>query len=952
MVGFDSPTGTVFSRIVYELEHVDTPFAFEYHNDARQRQVSDITSGDVSGIDHHHCHNKETPLRISSSSSSPPFYPVSVNFMVQQIVRTFHGNGNGNDDNRSSTDKSKPDILVPVAGASANTSATSDDEGVRNDFSLDPSYKCSKVVQERSKLLLELGSVWLLEPQQRQLSSTATSSSSFNGTVPSTWRRLTWSDQDFAVFLVGDKLEEGSPLCVSMKDKNANDTIRLSPCQRQVLRKIRRTSPTLRVHCRPARYPEAYKIRFPPSTFSPFASTVDSIPIIDFSTSLYAFPSKKQHPTTTGLAVVNNNTSHNHTGIEEDTTFQFKFRYEPEYGFLILNKPGGVPSHATVDNGTENALSRVIKFMAEQQQRQNGDNDVTSVSFMKKQNDDVDNGKNNKKTTDRINKQRFYIPTLPQRLDIETYGLLVIAMKKEFSTYFCKLLQEKSMSSLSSSSSSSSSSVVAKGERTSAPLTIPTTSSVSHSIPAAFSSSDLHKRYRCLVYLPYKKCNKRTQRERQHEGEDDYVHFDDEAKEGIAGDDGIDDEFAWVESYRHLCVLAERKQVVTHYLLVPKKESKISSKMSSVTTRAPTTGAVAPTMLNDTRKKTATAATSRKQKFVELKPTSSDHHSFLECHLRIYSVGKPYSIYSKIQQSKNNDRSCSMNGTTLNMSRKDKDEEIIYDNPRKNDTTDRLICVDDEMEHEHDGTGDDDGVNKNVNYVNVSRYEYPPLRLVDVLFNDTDVKYNDYMGNMDTEAARETQFGTGINLLPSDKEYAYIVELEIELLTGRPNQIRGQLAAMDCPIVGDVLYVSGRSGSRSEVKSPTSSSSSSSSYSCRMALQCYYLKFPKPVRPSHLVGSDNEHGSNNNNNNKNKNETKATNQDGDGGCDSGNDNGRNNSNEEKSKTKNRKQKKKTKHDYQWKPSSTECYEFFLDKAWWTKYLEQVNAVQVPKTISF
>jgi 23S rRNA-/tRNA-specific pseudouridylate synthase len=33
-----------------------------------------------------------------------------------------------------------------------------------------------------------------------------------------------------------------------------------------------------------------------------------------------------------------------------------------------------------------------------------------------------------------------------------------------------------------------------------------------------------------------------------------------------------------------------------------------------------------------------------------------------------------------------------------------------------------------------------------------------------------------------------------------------VVEVEVELLMGRTHQICGQLAAIQCPIVGDVLY--------------------------------------------------------------------------------------------------------------------------------------------------
>jgi 23S rRNA-/tRNA-specific pseudouridylate synthase len=80
-----------------------------------------------------------------------------------------------------------------------------------------------------------------------------------------------------------------------------------------------------------------------------------------------------------------------------------------EIGFAILNKPGGVPSHATVDNGVENALSM---FQANLSSRIQADGDESYA-------------------------------TLPQRLDTETSGLLVIATKKEFASYMSRILESK-----------------------------------------------------------------------------------------------------------------------------------------------------------------------------------------------------------------------------------------------------------------------------------------------------------------------------------------------------------------------------------------------------------------------------------------------------------------------------------------------------------------------------
>jgi 23S rRNA-/tRNA-specific pseudouridylate synthase len=66
-----------------------------------------------------------------------------------------------------------------------------------------------------------------------------------------------------------------------------------------------------------------------------------------------------------------------------------------------------------------------------------------------------------------------------------------------------------------------------------------------------------------------------------------------------------------------------------------------------------------------------------------------------------------------------------------------------------------------------------------------------------------------------------------------------VVEVEVELLTGRTHQIRGQLAAIQCPIVGDVLY-------GGVVSSDNSGSSSSSGSATQMALQCCAMEFAAP----------------------------------------------------------------------------------------------------------
>lgn len=71
-----------------------------------------------------------------------------------------------------------------------------------------------------------------------------------------------------------------------------------------------------------------------------------------------------------------------------------------------------------------------------------------------------------------------------------------------------------------------------------------------------------------------------------------------------------------------------------------------------------------------------------------------------------------------------------------------------------------------------------------------------------------------------------------------------VVEIELELLTGRTHQIRGQLSQMGFPLCGDAMY----GGVNLSTPSVLTSTSQPEGYedSDRLALQCCELKFPDP----------------------------------------------------------------------------------------------------------
>jgi 23S rRNA-/tRNA-specific pseudouridylate synthase len=125
---------------------------------------------------------------------------------------------------------------------------------------------------------------------------------------------------------------------------------------------------------------------------------------------------------------------------------------DKHFGFVVLNKPGGVPAHATVDNGSENALSMFQADFASQTKNVPSASDVETTELG--------------------------YASLPQRLDTETSGLMMIATKKEFSTYISKMLEQK------------------------------TADHTQHDLNGKFiqatPAADITKQYRCLVCLSNK----------------------------------------------------------------------------------------------------------------------------------------------------------------------------------------------------------------------------------------------------------------------------------------------------------------------------------------------------------------------------------------------------------------------------------------------------------------
>lgn len=149
-------------------------------------------------------------------------------------------------------------------------------------------------------------------------------------------------------------------------------------------------------------------------------------------------------------------------------------------GYMVINKPAGVPVHPTVDNILENVVSAVGRAILARMNFNSTiynstdcneslavDNKLTSWKYQK--------GNHQQKKKNKEVDPLIYVAT-PQRLDHNTSGLFVVATKKEFAAYFAKLLRVKTEAHLRTGASNKTSSEIV---------------------------GNVHKRYRCLVCIQH-----------------------------------------------------------------------------------------------------------------------------------------------------------------------------------------------------------------------------------------------------------------------------------------------------------------------------------------------------------------------------------------------------------------------------------------------------------------
>lgn len=143
---------------------------------------------------------------------------------------------------------------------------------------------------------------------------------------------------------------------------------------------------------------------------------------------------------------------------------------DEEAGYIIIDKPAGLPVHGTVDNTLENVSAAVGRALLKKREADL----MESIRNTAKYSSSTLGNERDYRKRKRKGKQKeeplVYVST-PQRLDQNTSGLFVVSTKKQFASYFAALLRQKTGGQLSDV------------DRT---------------------DCSVHKRYRCLVCLSQK----------------------------------------------------------------------------------------------------------------------------------------------------------------------------------------------------------------------------------------------------------------------------------------------------------------------------------------------------------------------------------------------------------------------------------------------------------------
>ena len=119
---------------------------------------------------------------------------------------------------------------------------------------------------------------------------------------------------------------------------------------------------------------------------------------------------------------------------------------DDEIGYLIVDKPAGLPVHGTVDNALENVAAAVGRSLLESRENKLREAIANRIKLGHDEEFfDMSNSTDRKKKRkkDKQKKEPLVYISNPQRLDQNTSGLFVLSTKKEFASYFAKLLRMK-----------------------------------------------------------------------------------------------------------------------------------------------------------------------------------------------------------------------------------------------------------------------------------------------------------------------------------------------------------------------------------------------------------------------------------------------------------------------------------------------------------------------------
>ena len=388
-----------------------------------------------------------------------------------------------------------------------------------------------------------------------------------------------------------------------------------------------------------------------------------------------------------------------HNKSRDDNTNGQENTAEGEASFAILNKPSGLPTHATVENGTENVLYQYQHYHRTRTSSQHQE------------------------------PQKFYA-SLPQRLDTETSGLLLIATSFPFASFISKVIENKSK--------------VVRNTNTTTTTNIHT--------------PDLYKKYRCVVRF--------------------------------------DSERTWKEIHTKYSQSCRNHTIMEHYVDINSNAPKTFVSILPRTPPATPVVVVAAAAATGGATVAATGAATTTTK------TTMDGTTITTTEDETSEIPATVGTVAATATTPQRRRSC----------------------PKWQSCRLKILAM------------------------------TTPLRIIP--------GRPSHSNSRTTSAASSFLPRTGSSAVVASAAASsalppfYISEFEIELLTGRTHQIRGQLAAVGCPIIGDPLYGGGSSGCLNNTTKNNNTNNDSCNYSSRrphtvssstgnnqMALQCCQLSF-------------------------------------------------------------------------------------------------------------